>query len=349
MSLKSLGTVFAVGARTAIGLDATQTALLLRTGIPAITAAPLASPTGDRVTMAFDATQDPFSVGENRAARLGLEALRDVARPFGSAVRSLKLKAALAFPEARPGQDKRTAGQTLASAMRAALRETFGDPPVDLSSQGSAGLAFVLPAALRSLATRECEAVLVGGVHSDYDPEAIRTLDAAGRLFSPERIDAVVPGEAAAFAIVARDDFGGSYGLTPLAKIFAVSTTESDITPYNDTSAFDARALAEVISDATAVLPDELRVGWAFGDQGFEHFRVRELYSALSRTHQRWCEPIAIDAPAQRIGNTGAASLALGLVLASDMFRRGYAPTPFGLLLAGSDNGERAAILVGSP
>ena len=44
--MRGQGSVFAVGARTPIGLDAKQTALLLRSGIPAITAAPLAFTVG---------------------------------------------------------------------------------------------------------------------------------------------------------------------------------------------------------------------------------------------------------------------------------------------------------------
>jgi 3-oxoacyl-[acyl-carrier-protein] synthase-1 len=346
--MRGQGSVFAVGARTPIGLDAKQTALLLRSGIPAITAAPLATKDGAPVTMAFDATLDPYSVGEARSGELASAALREIAGAVGPGARGLRLRCVLAFPEPRPGQKRSEVNHALAALLRRALAETFGDPPVDVTMQGSAGLAYVLPEALTRLAMRECDAVLVGGVHSDYDPLAINALDVSGRLFSPDNVDGVVPGESAAFALIARDDFGHSVGLKPLCRVLAVASETSEITPYDDASALDASALASVFRSSCSVLPDELKVGWGIGDHSFESFRIRELYSALSRTNKQWCPPIAIDAPAQRIGQLGAAALPLGLVLASEMYRRSFAPTPCGLLFAGSDGGERGAILVGS-
>jgi 3-oxoacyl-[acyl-carrier-protein] synthase-1 len=297
--------------------------------------------------MTFDATQDPHAVGEERAARLAHAALGEVAAALGPHARSTKLRVALAFPEARPGQQRAEVGRILSFQLRTALRETFGDQPIEVSAYGAAGLAYVLPDALTALATREVDAVLVGGAHSDYDPMQILALDVAGRLFSSTRLDAVVPGECAAFALVARDDFGQKTGLEPLCRIHAVASESGDITAYNDESSLDATALAKVIRTCASVLPDELKVGWAIGDHGFEHYRTRELYAALTRTNDVWCPPVAIDAPAQRLGRLGAAGLPLALVLATDMFKRGYAPSPFGLLMAGSDGGERGAILVG--
>lgn len=346
--MRSIGTLFAVGARTTLG-GATETAMILRTGLPALRAAPLAAgDDGDAVTMGFDPTLDPFLTGEERAARLAELALAELATAAGTAIGGKRLRAVLALPEPRPDQRRAEAGVLLAQRLRAALSGPFGNPPAELSTQGAAGLAYVLPAALAALAAREVDVLLVGGAHSDYDPETIRALEAGERLFSVSRPDALIPGECAAFALIARDDFGHVHGLSPLLRIYAVSSDTGDLTPYNDTSALDASSLSKVIRDATSALEDELQVGWALGDHGAEHYRTRELYSALVRTHKRWCEPIAIDAPAQRIGHMGAAALPLSLTLAANMVRRGFAPTPFGLLFAGSDGGERGAILVGS-
>ncbi len=346
--MRSIGTVFAVGARTALG-GATETAMILRTGLPGLRAAPLAAGEGgDAVTMGFDPTLEPALVGEERAARLAELALAELGAAAGSALGAKKLRAVLSLPEPRPDQKRTEAGVLLARRLRAALAGPFGNPPVELSTQGAAGLAYALPSALTALAAREVDALLVGGAHSDYDPAAIGVLEASERLFSSTRPDALIPGECAAFALIARDDFGHVHGLSPLPPIFAVRSDSGDLTPYNDTSAFDASSLSKVIREATAELEDELKVGWALGDHGVEHYRTRELYSALVRTHGRWCEPIAIDAPAQRLGHMGAAALPLCLTLAANMVRRGFAPTPFGLLLAGSDGGERGALLVGS-
>lgn len=299
--------------------------------------------------MAYDRTQDPLLVGEERAGRLAAEALRELARAAGPAARSLRVRAALAMPEARPGQPASEVGRVLAGELRAALRETFGEVEVDVSAAGAAGLAYVLPRALAALAAREVDALIVGGAHSDYDPQQVVALDVAGRLFSPTRIDASIPGESAAFALLGRDDLGHTLGKPALCRVHAVASADGDLSAYNDTSALDPVALSAVVRDAASALPDDCQIGWAIGDHGFEVYRTRELYTALTRTHERWCPPIAIDAPAQRLGRTGAAAMPLALVVAAEMYRRGYAPTPFGLLLGGSDAGERGALLVGSP
>lgn len=344
--MKGQAIVFASGARTPIGLDATQTALLLRTGIPALGASPLAASDGSALVMAFDATQDPKLVGEERAARLAHAALTEVATKLGSQARSLRLRVALAFTETGPGERKH---EVLATRVRTALREAFGDPHVDLSLGGAAGLASILPAAFTALAARAVDAVLVGGIHSDYDPHRIVALDVARRLFSPERVDGVIPGESAAFVLLGRDDLASITGLRPLCRIHAVATEQSGITPHGDASSFDASALSSVIRKASSVLPEGLQAGWLIADHTYEQFRVRELFAALARTRESFCPPISLDAPAQRIGLLGAAALPLGLLLSADMFQRGYAPTPFGMLLAGNDDGLRASMLVGSP
>jgi 3-oxoacyl-[acyl-carrier-protein] synthase-1 len=347
--MKHLGTIVGVGMRTGIGLDALSTALVLRTGVPAIRPSPLADPAGEPVSMAFDSTLDPMLVGEERAARLGGLALRDLARVLGPKARSLRTRFAVAFPEPRPDQSRGEAGKLLATAFRTLMQETFGAPPVDLSMKGSAGLAAVLPAALAELAAGTVDAVVAGGLHSDYDPEAIRALAAAGRLFSAAQPDAVLPGEAAAFVLVMRDDMACSLGLEPLARVHAIGADVRRSSASEDGHSFDSTALSRAIRAATDGLDDGMTVGWSMTDLGLEHARVREVYSAVTRVHARLGPPLVIDSPAQRAGHLGAAGLALAVGTMALGFRHGFAPAPLGLALAASDGGERAAILVGQP
>ncbi len=344
--MKSLGTIVAVGMRTGISLDALSTSLLLRTGVPAITGSPLAGPDDEPVSMAFDPTLDPYLVGEERAARLGAAAAFELAGSLGQAARSLRARVALAFPEPRPEQKRHEVGQALATSFRGVLHETFGSPPVDLATRGPAGLAYCLPDALMELSAGRVEVVVAGGLHTDYDPETIHALATAGRLFSTENVDAVLPGEAAAFVLITRDDIARRLGLTPMARIHGIGTETNDEEPGR---AFESGAIAKAIRTATEELPDEIRVGWAVTHLGFEHAPVRELYSALTRTHKRFGPPLVVDSPAQRAGNLGAAALPVALGFMALAHRHGFAPAPFGLAIAGSDGGERAAVLVASP
>lgn len=348
--MKKLGTVFAAGARTPLGPDLLSTALLVRAGLPALTSAPLSAGGNNPVTMAFDPTLDPMLLGEERAALLAKGALQDLVAAAGyERVRGLKLKVALAFPEPRPGQPRALVGNVLAKDLRGALFETVGDPQVELEMRGSAGLAYVLPAALAALGRHEVDAVIAGGTHTDYDPAVIAGLLEEGRLFKPSSVDAVIPGETAAFVLIGRPDLGSRLGLSPLLDILGVASDTGDITPHGNGSAFDATTLTSVFRSAASSLPSPLRIGWALGDHGIEHFRVRELYAAVTRAHDIFIEPMDIDSPPQRLGRTGAASLGLFLGLAAEAYRRGYAPAPIGMVFAGSDGGERGAIVVGSP
>lgn len=346
--MKNLGSIVAVGMRSALGLGAVETSFLLRTGVPVFAAAPLADPEGEPVTMAFDRTLDPYLVGEERAARLGALALGEIVGRIGSAAaRALRAHVVLSFPEPLAG--KRDAGVLLAHAMRDVLRETFGSPEVELVSRGAAGLAYALPSALAALARGEIDAIVAGGVHSDYDPAIIASLAAERRLFSPAAPDALVPGEGAAFVLVTRDDLAPRLGLKPLARIFAVASETNGAPADAAGRGFESTAIASVIREATGDLPDEIQVGWAVTDTTFEHARVRELYSALTRTHRRFGPPLVVDSPAQRLGHLGAAAFGLELSFMAVSLARGFAPCPFGLALAASDGGERGAVLVGSP
>lgn len=347
--MKTLATVLASGVRSPLGLDSRATAMLLRTGLAAIGAAPIDLGDGEPVTMAHDVTLDPYVVGDERAILLARAALAELARAFApGAVRSLRTRVVLALPEPNPGAVRAATSPLRSRDLGLAIREVFGDCMIDVDPRGSAGLAYALPSALAVLARREVDAVLVGGVHTDYDHEALAALDAVGRLFRPESVDAVIPGECAAFVLLGRPDLAGRLGLRPLASIVGIGSATGDVTP-DSTGAFDASALAAAFRMAAVDLPAELRIGWALGDHGLEHFRNRELYAAVTRANGLFTAPFSIDSPAQRLGRTGAASLPLFVALSGEAFRHQFAPSPIGLLFAGSDRGERGAIVVSAP
>ncbi len=100
------------------------------------------------------------------------------------------------------------------------------------------------------------------------------------------------------------------------------------------------RAAGEPLAEAA------LRAGWAISDHTFEARRILEWQAAVTRTHALWGEPHRLDSPAQRIGNLGAAALLLAMVLAAEGWRRHYAPSGIALAFAGSDAGERGALLL---
>lgn len=344
--MRSLAVVGSVGARTALGLTAPQTGFLLRTGVIAISAAPLVDAAGQPIPMCFDATIDPYVVGEERAARLAVPALREALDPLGPAASALSLRLVLCLDE-RYGQSAAPAA-LLAARIHAAVKETCPGAVLELSARGAAAPAFALPKALEALEARQVDAVLLGGVHTDYEPRWIARLDAAGRLFSPDQVDALIPGEAAAFALLTRAEVARRAELPILARVHGVGAGVERATPDNDESAHDAEGLTAAIRAAAGALQQEgLRVGWSLADHAFERARIAGWQTMVTRTHALWGEPHVVEAPAQRLGHLGAAAMPLQIALAVEAWRRGYAPAPLAMAFAGSDAGERGALLLG--
>lgn len=356
--MKARAFVASVGARCAIGHSAVEVGFLLRTGIPALAAAPLVDHDAEQITMGFDPTLDPYLVGDERAAALAISALDEALAPLGATALSARLILcvnALARPPVGDGGSASRAprrgepapGALLAQLVHARARELLPGIPVEIVARGGAGAAFALPAALEALAARQVDLVVLGGAHTDYDPDTVAALDEAGRVFTPENLDAVLLGEGAAFVVLTREETARRLGLSPAARVGGVGTGVDRSRPDNDASAFEATGTTAAIRAAAEDLVEPgLRAGWAICDHTFEARRVLEWQAAVIRTHARWGEPHQVDAPAQRIGNLGAAALPFAMVLAAQGWRHGYAPSGIALALAGSDAGERGAVLL---
>jgi 3-oxoacyl-[acyl-carrier-protein] synthase-1 len=75
--------------------------------------------------------------------------------------------------------------------------------------------------------------------------------------------------------------------------------------------------------------------------------RLYEWQAVFARTQDRIEQPCRVDSPAQRIGHLGAAALPLSAAIAATAWEHGYAPAPLALATAGTDGGERAAVVLG--
>jgi len=215
---------------------------------------------------------------------------------------------------------------------------------------GAGGAAFVMPEHLDALQTGQIDALIFGGVHSDYDPSVIAALEAQGRLYTPNNLDALIPGETAAFALSMRPDFARRASLEPWACLHGVGSGFEQARPDNEHSAYEAKGLTLAVRAATQELVSEnRRAGWALTDLTFAMRRIYEWQSMLMRSPDIFDTPYMIDSPAQRIGHLGAAALPLHMALAAVAYRRNYAPDPLVVAFAGSDSGERGALLMGAP
>jgi 3-oxoacyl-[acyl-carrier-protein] synthase-1 len=347
--VKARGFVASVGARCAIGHTAAEIGFLLRTGIPVLGAAPLVHGQGEQVTMGFDPTLDPYLVGEERAAAIASTALEEALAPLAAAPQAMAARLVLCVdaPLKPPPRGAPAPGARLAHVVHTRAKELSPGITLDIAARGGAGAAFALSAALEALNAKKLDAVVLGGAHTDYDPETIAALDEQGRIFTPANLDAVMPGEAAAFVVITREETARRLDVRPAARLGGVGTGVGAARADSDASAMDATALAAAFRGAGEDLADlGLRAGWAICDHTFETRRVLEWQAAVTRTHALWGEPHRLDAPAQRIGHLGAAALPFAMVLAAEAWRRDYAPSGVLMAFAGSDAGERGAVLM---
>jgi 3-oxoacyl-[acyl-carrier-protein] synthase-1 len=327
-----------VGAKTAVGLNARQTGFLLRAGLPAMAEAPLANAEGESVTMAFVPTLDGALVGPERLSALALAPFAEAVEP----IRDLVADVHVAIDE---GCEDAALTIHLLEAM---VKRVMPAAVVRVEPKGEAAAGTLVPAAIRTLEARRADFVVIGGVHSDYDPRAIAALEASGRLFSRDNLDSRIPGEAAAFFVLMRAGEAGRYRLTPLARVLGTGAGRERARPDNDDAAYEALGLTAAMRQATERLAAEGRTaGWLLTDLTYEMRRQYEWQSVWVRAQKVLGNPYIIEAPAQRIGYLGAAAMPLFVAMTATAWAHGYAPSPLALALAGNDGGDRAALVLG--
>lgn len=215
-----------------------------------------------------------------------------------------------------------------------------------LFPQGRASTFAALAAAMDTVARRLHRFVLVAGVDSLCAPAQIRSLVRAGRVLSPVT-EGTIPGEAAAFALLARTD-DPIVDPTTCVRIEAVALQHA-ATPFTQ---------AEVVSgDALAAAFSTLRTGGAsrvhrvIAAHSGEGYFGRSFAHAYLREVEMMPEPLTVELIADCVGDVGAAAGILGLAFSVYlMVEDGRDGEGRALAYSESDTGEvGAAILEGVP
>jgi 3-oxoacyl-[acyl-carrier-protein] synthase I len=347
--VKNRVVVVGVGARTPLGLTAQPTAMLYRAASVVMQHGPFVDGAGEPANICALPTLDPRVTGMTRAAELGLPAMGEAIAGLRGA--GVKTKVVLCLDEhAADGRAGRISAPELVNGVERRASEIASALEVEVIARGGASLGLALEDVMVQLEKGTFGAAVVGGVHTDYDAARIDELWRAGRLFAGDRLDAVLPGECAAFAVLVRPGTAQAMRLPVRAEIHAVANAWAKARPDNDEPAFTAGGVTTVVKRVSEPLVEQgLRAGWLLSDMTFESLRLYEIMAMTTRTQKIWCEPQQWDAPAQRLGNLGAAAMPLHMVLAAEAWRTGWGPHPIALSLAGSDAGERAAVLMSAP
>ncbi len=346
-------TITAMGLATSLGVDAATACAAARAG--------LTRPAELPVWIENVATADPEPVvgypipglaagfdGVGRLLRVVHLALADLART-ADPDRLRQAHWLVALPEALPAgpppdlsdldappqePPPSSIPRIAAEAVCAALAPVAGPlPPHRFAAfAGRVGFVEALGHAARLADTGKT--AVVGAFDSLVCSALLGELHAHGRLRVAGAQVGLQPGEAGAFVVVEPDGAGA------LARLGGGALGREADHLYSGRPAL-GRVLAEVVER-----PPDAGPVWPVSDCNGEMFCGADWGQAIVRSARLRAASGQTLYPATSVGDTGAASAAVGLVLAVRAFVRGYAPAPTALLLASGALGARGAVYV---
>ena len=221
-------------------------------------------------------------------------------------------------------------------------------PPLrHLAESGHTGFLRALEQASRDLVAGVVDVALIGGIDSLIDVELLGWLESTGRLKTPNAPAGVQPGEAAAFVVLESEAHAGARGAAARAVLRGLAFgQETHLAGADDPPT--GRALASALHGAMRSIRFKHQLPlWVLSDHTGESYRAMDWGSAT--VHLEAENKAQIVGPmsfaAASFGDTGAASGAVALCMATTAFERGYAPAPIAALVSCADSGDRAALL----
>jgi 3-oxoacyl-[acyl-carrier-protein] synthase I len=341
--------VVGVGMMTAVGLTAPETAASVRSATMRFTETPIRDHRFEPFTLA-EVPEDGLpplveeverALGltsrEIRLLRLATMPLRECLAPLVGKAPSPPLFLALPETETtRPLDGKAWLGHL---ARQAGL---FDLAKSDASARGRAGGLAAIGQAVAFIARGKGKFALAGGVDTYRDLYVLGTMDMEQRVKSSAHLDGFVPGEGAAFLLLADRAASSSAGLKPLAAVSPAATGFEQGHLYSpDTYKGEGLALtvSKLAQSGAAPAPFEEVYSSMNGEShwakewGVTGIRNKAVLQQGYRMHH----------PADCYGDVGAASGPLMVGLAALGITAGYRRSPC-LVYGSSDRGPRAAV-----
>ena len=208
---------------------------------------------------------------------------------------------------------------------------------------GRTGVARALQSARELLSQARAGVCLVAAVDSLCDDLALDALAATGRLKTEDNPVGCQPGEGAVVLRVETAEHARHRHAPVLGRIGALGLAREprtgDLPPLGEGLLAALQALGEPepsVAGAPFLVLDRNGETERASDWGHCLVRLKSRNASLA-------EAPAWD-PAISFGDTGAASAALGVVLAMRGLARGYAPSPSAVVLSSAEDGGRSAI-----
>jgi 3-oxoacyl-[acyl-carrier-protein] synthase-1 len=344
--------IVGVGMMTAVGLSAAETAASVRAGTARFAESALrdkelqpfilAEVPEDALPKLADGLRDSqrLTGRERRMLRLATMPLRECLSPI--AKRPVSVGLCLALPE----MDTPLPLDRAAFLVRLAAQVdgAFDPRRSDSSHVGRAGGLIAIGQAVLTIQSGLAEFMIAGGIDSYRDPYILTTLDREQRVKSAVNWDGFVPGEGAAFVLLAGEATAAAHGLPTLGRVSRVATGFESGHLYSP-EPYRGDGLAGTFSQLVAGGVLDAPVAEVYSSMTGESHWVKEWGVAFLRGRAAFRENHGIHHPADCFGETGAASGPLLAGLAALGITARYRRSP-ALAYASSDRGPRAAVII---
>lgn len=291
----------------------------------------------------------PRTPRSERALYLARFALEHAVAPLaGSGVGALPCFLALPAPNVGPPLDLVLVQRRLVEVARTATGGVVLEMrPNWLFARGRAAAFLALHAAVGALARGEHTVVLVGGLDSQVDPLTLRALADANRLLGRRNPDGLIPGEGAAFILLA--SMRAASASQSLGSVVG-SAIAHEPHPLGNDEPTTALGLTSVFRELRQQRAE--RVDAVISAQSGESRYERAFAYAYLRNATLMPEPLRMTTMGAELGDAGAAAGAMALVAAIAGLRpspsRPWAAPQHGsaLVYGESDDGCVGACLV---
>ncbi len=210
--------------------------------------------------------------------------------------------------------------------------------------KGRAAALMALELALLQLEADPLAAVVVGGVDTFLDLRLLAALDGEQRILGPHVMDGFIPGEGAAFYTLSGDGASKRPGDGSIVVRGAASSVDSG--HRYGTEPARGEGLAVALDTMRQQLTGALApIETTFAGFNGESFDAKLWGVARLRHHDLFAAEMLLHHPADKYGDTGAATGAILVSLAAKSLARGKGGGP-ALVWAASDREPRACAVV---
>lgn len=349
--------VVSVGMMTAVGLTAVETATSVRAGVARFGESALHDHRVRPFTLAEVPEDGLPGLAPEAEAPAGalhptareLRLLRLATMPFQECLAALPAGArapglVLALPTDSPTRP--TDPATFLARLASQVGGGFDLALSDASDRGRAGGLAAVERAAAAIRAGLAPFMIAGGVDSYRDLRVLGALDREQRVKSEVHLDGFIPGEGAAFLLLAERAAAAAAGLAPLATVAGVGVAMeaghlSSAEPYRGDGL--AAAIAALVATGVMAAP----VQEVYSSMNGESHWAKEWGVGFIRNRAAFLPEHGMHHPADCFGDAGAACGPLMTGLAALGLRDGYRRGPC-LVYCSSDDGPRVALGLGA-